>query len=248
MRRSTAIVALLAIIGAGDAAAQALFKCTTEGGRVSLAEGRCPPLLKQEPLPPETAQLHPPLHRLCTPATRKEIRVDANCRLMLSCLLEDPSNCGVYCNDRYQEYFPEVPMGPTSPLCLKLAGRSRGANWVQASPPQLIGDGKQESWSVYCVDARGAVFRGGERLYCLPGTARCARQIHELAAKAQTPDEVASSMCREKYGSQVAPHAPKPRPVPLSQARHTGMMIGAGAAATVVAAIAFVLWRRRRQT
>lgn len=200
------LLLLLALLTGLDAGAQALYRCQDPQGNVTLMENQCAPGETLQKLPPPPAQLHPDLASLCSANARKDLRRGAACGMMLSCRDDDRSNCAIYCSDEFQSSFPGLPLGPASPTCLKLTGRKRGANWVQAgSRSRISGRYEFEGFDVYCVDSRNAVFPRHEGFYCKRGTSECARQIDALPRKAESPDEVATAMCREKYGTQLAP-------------------------------------------
>jgi len=232
---------LVLLVVGRDVAAQADIRCTAPDGTVSLTENQCPPQDKAERLPPPPAALHPDLAALCTPGAREDQYRDAACGMMVSCRDADRTNCVIYCSTKFQPQFPTLQLGPTSPACLKLTGRKRGANWVQAaSRARIGGEYELEAFTFLCVDPHGTPFPKHEQIVCRRGTSDCP-EAGSLEAKV-------ASICSETYGTQLSPTAPWKAPPPEYQ--RSGLL-NWGLPAGLIAAVALgaaLLWRRRKSS
>lgn len=244
------LAALFPFSEASEASAQTLYKCLdTITGRVTYSYSPCAPALGEEIFPaPPRGQDHPDVLALCTQATRKDIKTDAACGLMMSCRMGDRRSCSIYCDETFQAQFPDVRLGPTAPTCLSLTGHKRGAGWVQAQEPAPVGGQQSDimSFVFLCVDSRGAAFPNAEQIYCKRGTFDCAAQLHELALATAPPEKLAGAACSEKYGTQLVQRAQPPGQASSALAKGPGIAIGVCAALVVLAAILFLHRRKRR--
>jgi hypothetical protein len=203
-----ALIAIVLLGCAAHASAQAIYQCEGAGSG-GYTENQCPPGYPQKRLPPPPAELHPDIERLCPPGPQKDMRRHAGCLAMVACRVEDRTSCSIYCSYSFQKDFPELRLGPTSRYCLQLTGYKRGPNWVQAVSRAMFAGGYDlEVFSFWCLDSRNSAFPQHARLYCRRNSSDCARHTHELGAQAQPLEVLATAVCSETYGTQLAPEPP----------------------------------------